>query len=261
MVINHHYRFLHKEAKMIKVKNIELFITYLTALNRIVPACEFNINGDGCVVNSIDENGNIRLFLHTDSITSDSIISFCISDIQKLLTSVKFIHKNNSAGEIAIKFTGNYITYAGCINFKIKTIKREVIEKYVTNPIKSDIDDEYSVCIKSENYKDLIGLVGISSSETPKVYMYKQNNMIMGEIDDKKLDISDSIAIPLSDNFEGDWINSICVKVEAFRIFNLLGSNEIKISMTNKNVVRVVSSIEADGYTLESVIYCNMMKV
>lgn len=245
----------------ITITNLSVFNAFLTSILKIVQAAEFNIDSKECVVRSINESNSIRSFLSTNSIISNEPITFCLNEVSKLLKCVSTLEELNKSDIYELKFDGTFILFEKDVKFKLKTIKREIIEKQLSLPLNSTLENIYGFSLKNELYRKLLSLTSISSSDKAKIYLANINGKIMAEIDDKTLKITDSIGIPISSEISGTWSDVICVSLDCFKLFNLTNANLINIYMTDKKVLRTTSSIEVNQSYLNSEIISSTLKV
>ena len=68
--------------------------------------------------------------------------------------------------------------------------------------------------------------------------------------DNKNQTIRDSIAIPVSTDYRGDWPSPIITKLEQFRMWNLLNADEININVVKQGPVAISSQVDNNGYKI-----------
>jgi hypothetical protein len=232
------------------VNNPEHFTEFLTAIIKIIPSHKFDINSDGCTIRSVNEYATVRGFFKTQSITSDSDVSFCLSDTTKLLRIFQYIKDLNKpeslTSPVTLEYDNTFLRYnKNGMKFKFSTIKDQVIEKFITNDLTTQLTDVYGLNINSDIIKKILSMSSITSTEDPKLYLYKEGEVIVGEVDDKTNRLTDSIAIPISKNYFGDWNTPISIKLDIFRLFGIIHSDEIKVALTDKKVLEVNSTSSA----------------
>lgn len=231
----------------ILISNIDLFERLLHSINKLVPACKFEITKDKCEICGYNDSTVIRAFFETDIIkSSDECFSFCISKLANFYKSVQLISEfNNKKDEksIILDYDGTFIKYSNNTKFKFSTVKEETVEKYISPRLKVSLDKIYGCTINNILIKKLASLSCISNDEKVKVYLYKENDSIFGEIDNKQLRISDSVAIPITKDFYGNWDSIIITSLDSFRMFNILDTESIKLHMTDKKALYIENQL------------------
>jgi hypothetical protein len=249
-------------SETVKIKDIKLFQQFLQAVGKISLACKFEIDKNGITVGSYNDARTIKSFINSNSVTCDKKIEFCLGEIQKLLKCLQTLRDiNQKTNEIDMIYTGTFFKYDGDIDFKLHTVKEEVIEKYISPPSKVELKVENSCTISSNLIKRVISLESINSSENTKVYISKKKDKIFVDVDDKSASITDSVGIPVSTDFTGDWIGVFPVKMDYFRNFNILNSESIKVDIMDKKVIEVTNFIKGDKYSANSKIWVSLKKV
>lgn len=227
----------------IYIKDIKLFEKLLHSVNRLVPSCKFEIDKDKAEIRGFNDSTVIRAFYETNIITSDEASSFCIAKLANFYKSIQLISEFGDNDTIELNYDGTFIKYSSNTKFKFSTVKEETVEKYISPRLKVTLDKIYGCTLTQPLMKKLSSLSCISNDDKIKVYIYKENDAIMGEIDNKQLRISDSIAIPITKDFYGPWDNIIIVTLDSFRLFNLLDTDSIKFHMTDKKALLIENEI------------------
>lgn len=202
---------------------------------------------DGCTV--LGKCGNsIRARMKTNSASSDSPVSFCLREIQRLHKCIQAIADFDPQNTIELSFDGTFVKHTGAVKFKLRTIKEDVIAEYVDTQINTELVDDFGFLLTFKSYKDILTYCNINSSDAKKVYISKADGKIVAEINDKEEALADSIGFPIGEPLNGDWQDVIIIDLETFRLWNILKTDLVKIEMTDKKVVRVLSEKEtADG--------------
>jgi len=209
----------------------------------------------------INESNTIRAYLSTNSVNSDTDFDFCLIDVQKLYRCVQTIYDFEPEDKtLTMNYTGTFLRFESGSKFKLTTVKEEAIQRYLTTPVKAQLDLIYGCTVDAELIKKLNSLEAISSSEHPKIYFAKENNKIVAEIDDKDNVLGDSIGIPISEDISGEWTDIIKVKMEAFRAFNVLGCDTVKFHMTNMKVLEVLNKKEKGEHNITARLLVSVLK-
>lgn len=170
------------------------------------------------------------------------------SKITKKELTIKFEHQFKKIEKpFILIYDHPYIKFSkDGIKFKFSTIKEDVIEYTKPTSLTRELTDDYGFTISSKMVSRIAEISSITALDKPKVYIYKEKHdsgeYIVAEVDDKTQKLSDSIGIPITKKFFGDWYGHICLILDAFKLFNLIPSEEIKVAMTKEKAISVKSS-------------------
>lgn len=227
---------MENNIKLIKIKDVRIFKDFLKSI--ISPSCKFVFTKDGCQVNT-NQDRTMRLFYTTDCAYTDSEtpIEFCIAAVQKFLECIEAVTEYCNSTEIDISYNVTTISYTGVVRFTLRLIDEKAIEPFIAKAINqtSDIKVVFGCKIKAGDYKKLCGFRLMSSSNKTNVYLYKDGDVVKGEINDTTMKNSDRIAIPISVDLHGSWFTPIIMSIEAFKSLALLTSEDIDINAISVN--------------------------
>lgn len=229
---------MENTPQIIKIKDVRIFKDFLKSI--ITPSCKFIFTKDGCSVNATETvSVRMRLFFSTDCavVDSEQPIEFCIGEVRKFVECVEAVCDYCNDTSIELAYNKTTISYTGTVKFTIRLIDPKAIENYITKPIDQNslIKNVFGCTMKSNDYKKLCGFRLMSSSNQTNVYIYKDNNVIKGEINDSTMKNSDRIAIPVSVDFYGNWFTPILISIDAFKSLGLLTSEDIEINAISVN--------------------------
>lgn len=228
------------------INDIEIFKVFLTSICKFVPSAEFNVNKKFTNVLAQNEGKIIRGFFYTNSFNSidDDSVKFSFSDLSKFSKSFQLISQNiNDQKELELNFDGTFLSLSNKMSFKLRTVKNDVIEKYITNPIKTDLQEKYSIKTSINKVRKVIQASNIIFNEDNKVYFSNKGGSLVAEVDNKLSQFNDSIGIPLSKDINGNVEKVVAVRIQDFSIFSILNTENIKITFTDKSVFLVESEL------------------
>lgn len=134
------------------------------------------------------------------------------------------------------------------VKFRFSTIKEDAIEYTKATELTRALTEDFGFVTNTKTINKIAEISGIAALDKPKVYIYKEKHesgeYIVGEVDDKTQKLSDSIGIPISKEFFGDWYDHICLMLESFKLFALVPSDNIRVTMTKEKAISVKSSNE-----------------
>lgn len=224
------------------IKDVGAFCDFLKAIIAISPSQEFIITPEGCRVRAVNELSTIRAFISTDAVTSAKEITFCLNETFKLSKALTKIYEFNGKDltDEKISFDNTFIYYnSNGYKFKFATVKRKVVERCLTDDIVTNLEYDYGFEMEQSVFKNLMNTATICSTDGTKVYFYKEDETVIADIDDKVDAYADSVSLPVSKIFDGNWSTPICTKLDIFRLFNVIGAEKVKIYATAQRALLV----------------------
>ena len=245
---------------MINVSNTDIFTAFLTSVSKFVPAAEFNIALDKTDVMALNEEHTVRSFFTTNVCTGDAC-SFSLNEISKLIKSISLTAAKDV---MKLEFDGTFLKHKGKGSFKLKTVKKDVIEKYVSKPIVTQLNTLMSFKMPKTSLRSLQQASAIVSSESAKLYLIVKDGLIFGEIDDKTNTLSDSISIPLVENTSdvtGTLDKLTCLKLSDFLQITSFPSDDYDVKFTDRNVFVVDAKTSQESMFLDMKMILPLLKI
>ena len=229
----------------IKITDIDVFDELIKSVVKIVPDVKFVISNENVQVKVINGSQTIRAFFESDCMTvdNDEVVEICFKDILTLKKSVDLIKTVEDEDECELDFDGSFISYKNDVKFKLKVVKPEIIEQYVTTDIKTKLKKVFSFDIESDDIKQVLQCANIVSDSDSKIYIStNENGKVIAEVDDQTNRMSNSIGIPISDDLDGTIDKPVALTIDNFQAINTLPSDDIVVRYTDKSVFDVKSS-------------------
>jgi hypothetical protein len=251
----------------INVKNVDLLHTFLKAIVKFVPSCKFIINGKKCIVRARTSESASRAFFTTNSITCDEETEFCIGELPKFLKLIStFKDFNKDRKEISLTYDGAYVMLKDSVSFKLRTIDENVVSS-ITTPLKHELKPIAGFTLNNMLFKKLnsMAFISLDSQHESKIYIYKQENTVVGEVGDREKHGLDMVTIPLSTKTFGEWYKPILINFDKYKALNLLDCDEVLIfcaDHTGNNDPKTVvstSKIEVDDYYIKNKVVTNFL--
>lgn len=260
--LNSHSLFQGIQMAKLTVKNISLFSNFLGAICKLVNSCKFIIDENECTVMSVDESKVFRVYFKTNSIVSDEKVEFCLGELNKFnrsISTLKDFKGDDNTSEIT--FDGNFLKSKDKVKFSLKLIKEEVIKRLIATEMKMKLETTHGFTLSNVLMKKFCSMTFITIDENShKVYLYKENDAIVGELNNKAANICDSISIPISNDYFGEWSTPILTKLDTFRLWNLLDAPEIKINIVKQGAYIIHNEVCKDDLYVKIKIVCPMAK-
>ena len=225
---------------------------FLSPLSKIDNTPDIKITDDEL---TYFESAEVFLFpRYKCKVVDRDIDNFVLPDANKLIKALQCSDND----ELGLNIENNYIHYKNK-NFKFKyflfdrSIKKSNEHVYAQL---SKLEDEYDTkfSITKEDLKRVLKTLPLLT-ESSKLYLYTENNIVYGDLCDKKLQNTDIFTSILSDKFDGEDISkdSIIVNLELFRMLNALNFETANVYINSK--VRVVNiRCDVDNATLNYVV-------
>lgn len=224
----------------LKVKNVEGFAEFLSSVIKIVPSCKFCLTPSGCRISAINDNKTIRAFFATDALSADEECDFSFVELSTLLKAVKLISEVGELTESELNFDGSFISHAGKVKFKLKVSKAEAVERFITSELKTDLQPAFSFATTSDVIRRISSLLSIAQEDSSRVYFSKNGDDVIAEMDDKTNAMANSVALPISNESDGDF-KVTAVSYANFKLFGVLDA-AVKVTYTTASVFDVKST-------------------
>jgi len=247
------------------IKDMRSFNIFLASISKLINSAEFTVSKESTKVCASNEI--IRGYFETNSMIMDdgeeTCAKFCIGEVNRLHKVMTMVARD-VPGEFTceVNFDGTFVAYEGKnASFRLKTVKRELIEKYITQPIKAELKEGYSFVTSSKDIRSVIQASNIISGDENKVYFSKRGESIFAEVDNKSVSFNDSIAIPISEHVVGNIPKVSAMRMDDFASFALLECNEISVMNVNENFFKVDSRVADDNYFVSISLFMPTVKV
>ena len=228
----------------LQVNDIEVFNEMLKSIVKIVPDAQFVVNSEKVEVKVINDSQTIRAFFTSTSLTCDEDVTFCFKDVINLKKSIELIVNIEDESDCELEFNGSFISYANDVKFKMKVVKSDIIDQYITTDISTKLKKEFSFSMEPDKIRQVIQCTNIVNDPDSKVYFSCADDNVICEIDNKTNKMANSVGIPIADDLDGEIENPIIMSVDNFQSFGVLTSDEIEITYTDKNVFEIRSEYE-----------------
>lgn len=230
---------------MAKVKlnvfSINDFEAILKGLVRIIDSAAIEVGPKGLKI-SANAESKIRAFIKSDCIKMESddpddSVTLSFESIANLIKMVAFVKDiGQISEECEFECDGVFIRFAGKGSIKLKLDKYELIERFVSAPIKSELKDLFCFNMTSEVIKKILSYSTFNTNYEVKLYFYLKNGILMCDIDDKKEMAGrlSCVSIPVTDKYKGVLEKPFILDLEDAKKFNIFEQPVIKCCLTDK---------------------------
>ena len=275
----------------IKVKNIVGLIEFLTIVNKFAPQCLFNVSKEKTEIfckNQAVYNSS-RFDTITDLVTIDEKskydkVMLCIRDINAFkdaLNIVTLVEEETNSITLNVEeiitpeqeVYGRKIAYKGKAKFSLITVDRDVIQSFISQAVKTDIESDivWSFYINPFKLDVIQNRTGNIVDKENEVSIYfdinKETNEVECALIAKKSTYNNDITIPIADSYEGSLDNvnlDICLSEPSFKIANILrvgGETDLKCSYNSRyNFLKFDSAIVEEDYYIKSTVITGIVK-
>ena len=274
----------------INVKNIDGFMEFLTILNKFAPQCLMNVSKEKteifCKNSAVFASS--RFDTITDLLTVDKKAKYdnvmlCIRDInvfKSALNIVALVEEGKTSLSLNIEeiitpeqeVYGRKISYKGKAKFSLITVDRDVIQSFISQAIKTDIESDiiwsfYIDPFKLDIIQNKTNTIVNTDSEVSIYFDTNEQGEVICSLTAKKSTYNNDISIPIASKYEGSLDNvnmDICISDSSFRIANILrvgGEKDLKCSYNNRyNFLKFDSAIVEEDYYIKSTVITGIVK-
>ncbi len=249
----------------LSISNIELAITFLGAIQRIAPGksngCLFTINNKQIKVNIKDLSETFRCFFISNCITAESETEFAFCDISKLIKALEMIIDIENKKNIDFEFNKSFIEYNNDVKFKLKVDKKESVEKYIANDIKTELIDFFSFKTSLIQLKKVIGYFSSLGDNYAKIYFTKENEKVLCEFANKSNILSNALTIPISTSFIGNLEQIVALNLDMLKTIINMPGETFEFKFTDKNAFLIKTKLEINSCFIESTLLTSFKKI
>lgn len=196
----------------------------------------------------VDRGSDVFLFARFKCKISDKDLqNFVLPDANKLIKALQCSDND----ELGLDIEGNYIKYRNK-NFKFKyflfdrSIKKD--NTHVFNHLKQQ-EDSYDTKFEltKDDLKRVLKTLPLLT-ESSKLYLYTDNNLVYGDLCDKKLQNTDIFTSVISEKFDGQDVSkdTIILNLELFRMINSLNFEKAHVYINSKfKIVNIRCDVES----------------
>lgn len=236
----------------IKIRDYDLFLNSVKALEKMTNAAKFSLNETGLTV--YGKNAFARGEFTTNSVYADGSVDFCLDDIGmflKVLATVGEIHNGDFSD---LKFVVD-LPFIKVESKKFKTkitlSKEEVVAQFISQKVTTPLKPVLEFTTSSDQIKYINNHSFIFKDlDMARVYLAvnpeMENNVIYATIGNNSNDMNNSITLKFglvnSGSMDG---RQIILNFDRLNLFNIVQADSIKIELMDKNVL--VNKIHQTG--------------
>tara|TARA_E500000318_G_scaffold106372_1_gene114288 strand:+ start:4440 stop:5180 length:741 start_codon:yes stop_codon:yes gene_type:complete len=208
---------------------------FLSPLSKIDNVPDIKVKDDQLTC-FVDKGAGVLLFAkYKCKIIDKDIENFVLPDANKLVKALQC----SEGDEMGFDIENNYIKYKNK-NFKFKyflfdrSIKNS--NDYAYQQLQN-LEDTYDTKfeVTKDDLKRVLKTLPLLT-ESSKLYLYTDNNIVYGDLCDKKLQNTDIFTTVISEEYDGTGVekDSIIINLELFRMINALNFENAVIYINSK---------------------------
>lgn len=252
------------------IDDFDLFVESLKAAAKLVDAAKLLFSPNGLEIYGARANA-ARCELTTNAVHSNDTFDFCIDSISMLnrvLSTVKEVHGNDFS-ELEISYSRpNLLFKSKKMKTKYSTCNESTISKWVSKKIMTQMSTVFSFKTSSDMIKRINGhSFMFTDAKTINVYLETKDDMeanaVFATLGNKNVDLGREMTLKFGLVTEGkipDGRNLI-IDIERMNLFNCIQSDDISISLMDKNVLLSKTNVHGKNGTYFNInIYCTLLK-
>ena len=218
----------------LKIKNKKDFVSnFLGPVSNLNDMCVLKIANSKieCTIAGADSTIVCKAIVDIETDITDSA-TLNIPDLRKLIRVLEIIPEQ----DVELKINNNNIAYnKNGYKFKFHLLDDGFVKLPNINVDKVNQLDFNTTFISPENSLTTLFKGSSFTTETTKLYMYTEDNNLVGELGDKTRHNTDNFVCVLADKFEGSEIHKpIPINFESFRLINFSQCREINFRINEE---------------------------
>ena len=257
-------------ANEIIVDDFGLFVESMKAAAKLVDAAKLLFSPNGLEIYGARDIA-ARCEISTNAVHSNDTFDFCIDSIamlNRILSTVKDVHDGDYS-ELEMSYSRpNLLFKSKKMKTKVSTCNESTISKWVSKKITTQMSPVFSFKTSSDLVKRMNGhSFMFTDSKSINVYLETKDDMeantVFATMGNKNVDLGREMTLKFGLVTEGKIPDgrSLVIDVERMKLLNCIQSDDINVSLMDKNVLLSKASIHGkDGTYFNLNVYCTLLK-
>lgn len=257
-------------ANKIIINDFNLLVESMKAAVKLVDAAKLLFSPNGLEIYGA-RNNVARCELETNAVCSNDTFDFCIDNISmlnKILATIKEVHENDFS-DLEISYSRpNLLVKSSKMKTKYSTCNESTITKWISKKITTQMDQVFSFKTTSDLIKRMNGhSFMFTDPKSINVYLETkddmENNAVFATLGNKNIELGREMTLKFGLVTSGSIPEDrhLVIDIERMNLFNCMPSNDISISLMDKNVLLSKTSLHGkDGTYFNISIYCTLLK-
>lgn len=256
-------------ANKIDINDFGLFFDTLKSVSKVLDGTKLLFSPRGLEIYGARNTEAICEFT-TNAVTSKDEFDICIDSVSmllKILSTVKEVHENDFSDVEFSYSRPNIHIKSKKIKLKCPTCNEATISKWVYKKLDIKMDSVFDFKTTSDFIKringhafmfDNTGSINIYLETKPDM----EQNAVFATIGNKKMDIGKELTLKFGLVTSGQLQQDkpIIIDFNRMNMFNCMPSNEISLSLTDKNVLMSHTHTTKGTSYMDVTIYCTVLK-
>lgn len=218
----------------VKVNNKHFKKLFLEQISKISENGVFVLTNNTLECKACTPDNAVILGLKFAVVTEPSIeeqVLINVGDIKKLIRAFDCI----AAEDITFKIDNNNIAYSdNSIKFKFHLLENGIINQPKINLQKLEsLDFDGKFTLSDKAIGELIK-ASTFSTDSNKIYLTSEGNIVKGTLTDKTRHNIDSFEITVTEDYTGTKLDNLCLSFEVFRILSTSKFNSLNCKTSSK---------------------------
>ena len=257
-------------ANEIVINDFNLFVEAMKSAVKIVDAAKLMFSPNGLEIYGARSNA-ARCELTTNAVYSNDTFDFCIDNVamlNRVLSTVKEVHDNDFS-ELEISYSRPNLHFKSKkMKTKYSTCNESTISKWVSKKITTQMEEVFSFKTSSDMIKRINShSFMFTDAKAINVYLETKDDMeanaVFATLGNKNVDLGREMTLQFGLVTAGkipDGRNLI-IDIERMNLFNCMQSNDISISLMDKNVLLSKTHLAGKNGSFFNInIYCTLLK-
>jgi len=257
-------------ANNITVNDFGLLVESLKAAAKLVDAAKLQFSPNGLEIYGVRDIA-ARCELTTNAVKSDDTFDFCIESLtmlNKILATVKEVHEGDYS-DLQISYSRpNLLFKSKKMKTKYSTCNESTITKWISKKVTTQMERVFSFKTSSDLIRRMNGhSFMFTDFKAIKVYLETKDDMeantVFATLGNKSTDLGREMTLKFGLVTYGKIPEgrSLTIDIERMNLFNCMQSDDINVSLMDKNVLLSKTNVHGKNGTYFNInIYCTLLK-
>jgi len=257
-------------ANEIIVDDFNLFVESMKAAAKLIDGAKLLFSPNGLEIYGARSNA-ARCELTTNAVRSKDTFDFCIDSIamlNRILAIVREVHDGDYS-ELEMSYSKpNLLFKSKKMKTKYSTCNESTITKWVSKKITTQMNAVFTFKTSSDLIKRMNGhSFMFTDAKSVNVYLETKDDMeanaVFATLGNKNIDIGREMTLKFGLVTSGKIPDgrSLIIDLERMNLFNCMQSDDINVSLMDKNVLLSKTNVLGkDGTYFNINIYCTLLK-
>lgn len=257
-------------ANDIVIDDFNLFLDSMKAAAKLVDAAKLIFSPSGLEIYGARDIA-ARCELTTNAVHSPDTFDFCIDNIamlNRVLATVKDVHDGDYSELEMVYSKPNLLFKSKKMKTKYSTCNESTISKWISKKITAKMEKVFSFKTSSDLIKRINGH-GFMFTDSKAINVYletkddMEQNAVFATLGNKSVELGREMTLKFGLVTDGKIPDgrSLIIDLERMNLFNCIASDDINVSLMDKNVLLSSTSMSGKKGTYFNInVYCTLLK-